>query len=314
MHEKPELWAKKKQIHKELGVRLFKPAPEGFDPMDAGARELLVYGYPARPDARLHPELHEHWKHMMSQAISIIEPQFGVLAHKGDWSHLQYGLPAGNGWSGSVVFAASGDTVTFVSGQWTVPHPIRPKPGDCICAEWVGIDGANGDPNGNNSTDILQAGTTQMVVNTVAGPRLLSFAWFEWFPANPVPITNLQVSPGDTMYCAICVYSPTEAGVHMLNVTSRVGTAFVKTAPPNNQLVGNCAEWILEAPTSSNMNLARYGDVYFDNCIAGTGAGALLPGGTGRMERMIDINGLGISVSYAENDLLIRVEYADQSP
>jgi hypothetical protein len=311
--EEPELLAHKGRIHESLGVRLFKPTPERFDPTNASARELLLHGYPARPDVQLHPTLHEQWKHMLSQPISIIEPQFGLMAHKADWSHLRYGLPAGNGWSGGIVFSAKGDTVTFVSGQWSVPHPVSPKPGDCICAEWVGIDGANGDPNGNDSYDILQAGTTQMIVTTVV-PLIFSFAWFEWFPAAPVAITNLEVSPGDTMYCAICVYSPTEAGIHMLNVTTRIGTSFVKTAPPNNQLVGNCAEWILEDPVSSNMNLARFGDVYFDNCVAGTEAGALLPGGTGRMENMYDINGHGISIPYGENDLLIRVEYADQSP
>lgn len=284
MREKPDLGVDKTQKRQLPGVRLFKRAPEGFDPIKASARELLVHGYPARPDARIHPELHEYWKHVMSQPISIIHPQFKALKHKGDWSDLRYGLPSGNGWSGSIVFAARDDTVTFVSGQWTVPHPIQPKPGDCICAQWIGIDGAPDDPNANDSYDILQTGTTQMVVDTVAGALNFSFAWFEWFPADPETITNLEVSPGDTMCATICVYSPTEAGIYLLNVTTGIGTSFVKTAPPNNQLVGNCAEWIVEDPVSSSMNLARYGDVYFDNCFAGTAAGALLFAGTGRLD------------------------------
>ena len=34
---------------KELGVRLFKQPPASFDPITAEPRELLAYGYPARP-------------------------------------------------------------------------------------------------------------------------------------------------------------------------------------------------------------------------------------------------------------------------
>jgi len=204
--------------------------------------------------------------------------------------------------------------VTFVSGQWTVPHVVAPKPGNCICATWIGIDGANDDPNGNDSYDILQAGTTQMIVTLLGAPLYLSFAWFEWYPAYPVGITNLPVSPGDIMYCAICVYSPTEAGIHLLNVTRGVLTSFAKTAPKNVQLVGNCAEWIVEDPTSSNMNLARYADVYFDNCVAGTQNGALLLAGAGSLLNMYDVNGHNISIPQAETDLLIKVQYTDASP
>ena len=48
-------------IHDALGVRLFKHPPEGFDALQAEDKELLVYGYPARPDKERHPELHATW-------------------------------------------------------------------------------------------------------------------------------------------------------------------------------------------------------------------------------------------------------------
>jgi len=93
--ERPE--GVEKRIHEALGVRLFKPAPEGFDPVEASARELLVHGFPARPDAQLHPELHEQWERIMSRPMAIIEPQFAVMKDKGHGPGHAYGLPAGNG-------------------------------------------------------------------------------------------------------------------------------------------------------------------------------------------------------------------------
>ena len=59
--------------------------------------------------------------------------------------------------------------------------------------------------------------------------------------------------------------------------------------------------------------LARFGDVYFDNCVAGTQGGKLLPGGTGRLDPMYDVHA-NIAVPSAENDWLIKVEYTDKSP
>jgi hypothetical protein len=312
--ESVEAEAEQKRIREALGVRLFTSAPEGFDPLKASARELLVHGYPGRPDVRLHPKLHQRWEDVVSRPMTVVKPRFVVTEHRGGWPHKQYGLPAGSGWAGSVHFSPKDDPVTFVSGQWTVPHIVAPKPDDCICAQWIGIDGANDAPPYWESGDILQAGTTQVIVFVGFVPVHRSFAWFEWYDGPPATIENLPVSEGDVMQCTICVYSPTEAGVHFFNMTSGVYTAFVKNAPDNVQLLGNCAEWIVEDPTSAEMTLARYGDVYFDNCVAGTQGGKLLLAGTGRLDEMYDTNGRTISMPYAENDLLIKVEYTDRSP
>jgi hypothetical protein len=301
------------QIRKMLGVGKFTPAPEGFNPMEATPRQLRAYGYPARPDAERHPRLHEQWTRVMSRPMRVIEPQFAVMKDKGHGSRQAYGLPAGNGWGGSIAFAAKGDTVTFVSGQWTVPHIAAPKFGPCMCANWIGIDGANDDPNGNDSYDILQVGTTQLIWGPFGGLPF-SFAWVEWYPELSTEITNLAVSPGDIMYCVICVYSPTEAGIHLLNVTTGIETSFPKTAPGTVELVGNCAEWVIEDIVDSNTNLGRFGDVYFDECVAGTRGGHLLTAGKGTLLPMYDRDGRNIATPYAETDLLIRIQYTDQAP
>jgi hypothetical protein len=301
------------RIHDALGVRVFKSPPEQFDPLEASDRELVLYGYPARPDREDQPDLYRRWAWIVTRPATVIEPQFAVT-NQGHAPGHKYGLPAGNGWAASIAWAPKDDAFSFVSGQWNVPNIAAPKPGNCICSAWVGIDGANDDPLGRESTDILQAGTTHMGI--AFGPAILhaSYAWFEWYPADPVTIPNFPVAAGDTMHCLICVYSPTEAFIFLLNLTSQVRTSFVKIAPKKVELTGNSAEWVVECPVSSNMNLARYGDVYFDNCLAGTQGGALRPGGTGSLLNMYDSSGHDISVVTAETETLVKIEYSDASP
>ena len=140
--ERPEVV--QQRIHDELGVRLFKPAPEGFDPVEATDRELLVHGYPARPDAKLHPELHEHWQAMVSRSLSVIEPQFAVRTDKRHGMRQSIANDTSTNWSGSVAFAKKGDEATFVIGQWTVPDVVAPGIGSFYCSTWVGIVQAAG--------------------------------------------------------------------------------------------------------------------------------------------------------------------------
>jgi len=45
--------ADRRRKYEELGVKLFALTPEDFNPIAASPRELLAYGYPARPDAVL---------------------------------------------------------------------------------------------------------------------------------------------------------------------------------------------------------------------------------------------------------------------
>jgi hypothetical protein len=126
-------------------------------------------------------------------------------------------------------------------------------------------------------------------------------------------ISNLPVSPGDVMSCLICVYSPTEAGVYMRNVTTGVGTSFIKTAPDNVQLEGNSVEWVLENPVSGWLGpLAKYGQVYFDYCMALTRDGAVIEGGQTRYSlEMHDVNGENISTAYSVGDRTITTQYTE---
>jgi hypothetical protein len=82
----------------------------------------------------------------------------------------------------------------------------------------------------------------------------------------------------------------------------------MKTAPAGTTLLGNCAEWIVEAPTVHHRQslLADYGAVYFDNCTAATTRKTTLYGGLGRPITMVQ-DGNERSVPALENRTLIKV-------
>jgi hypothetical protein len=154
--------------------------------------------------------------------------------------------------------------------------------GTFACATWIGIDGA---PVGN-STDILQAGTT----HRIDGGSHRTSAWWEWLPNPAHEITSFPVHPGDVVFCLICAPEPTGARIYLTNITTCAFTAFPVTTDGGSwELTGDSAEWILENPELSGggfAKLPRFGDVYFDDCIAGTRDSRLLFGGDDSKNRI----------------------------
>ncbi len=292
-------------LHEAFGVRLFKAPPKRFDPRMATDRELLVHGFPARPDPERHPKAYELWHQVLSRPVTVIQPQFELM------SALPAPAPtSGDGWCGSTVTAPKGDSIQFVGGVWTVPNVVAPRGQNsvCGCAEWVGIDGYD-----ELSPDIVQAGTTQLVIPVFGQLLHQTFAWFEWYPAPPVTVSNFPVSPGDVVGCVICVHTPTEVGVYMNNLTQGVLTSFIKTAPNGQQLVGNTAEWILESPVSGWLGpLCKFAVVYFDSCVAasaGRSGGRVFLGGNEHLVDMHDANGQNIAKADRVTDKLITIRY-----
>jgi hypothetical protein len=127
-----------------------------------------------------------------------------------------------------------------------------------------------------------------------------------------VAITNLPVSPGDTMYCLICVNSTTTATVYISNQSSGVSTRFTITAPSGTKLVGNSAEWIVERPTvnGSLANLSDYKVDYFDEGIAGASdIFRIVTLGSGTAVTMTGNNSAPLSVPTLETDQLMKVNW-----
>ncbi len=300
-----------RRTYEELGVRLFTPAPEGFDPIVASAGELLRYGYPDRPDPQLHPQLHARWEEMMSAPFLVIEPQFVVPrppepvpgpVRVGTSPYPATATSAN--WSGSVMYPADLDAVAAVAGQWTVPQVTEPQFGQppYACATWVGIDGYSRDPASFMPSDLVQAGTTQEV-----GQR--PFAWWQW-GKHPVNIGNLPVSTGDVIHCMLRVDSPGQVSFYLLNRTRQALVSFARTAPSTGeQVAGGVADWILEQPVGAG-SLPDYGCVIFEGCYALTAQNRLISPGTGELLTMTRADGTDESDPQVVDDYTIQVCYA----
>jgi hypothetical protein len=303
-------------ISKGFRIRTYELPPPGFNPLTAAPSLLLRYGFPTRPDAKTAPELRKRWEAAFSRPRTLITPEFHEVKGKyhgpakriGKRGHRKPGFfnianATSTNWSGSVASPPLGHTFGWIQGQWTVPNPQAPGSGEFFASEWVGIDGAG-------SNDVLQAGTETDIFNIFFNARAI-YAWWEWFPANEVAITNLPVSAGDTMYCLICGHS-TNATVYMSNESTGVWTRFGITAPKGTTLVGNSAEWIVERPTvnGSITSLADYKVEYFDEGIAGlSDVFRIVTLGSGTPVTMTGNNNAPLSVPTLETDQLMKVNW-----
>ncbi len=303
---------------KGFRVRTYEPPPAGFDPRTASPRLLLHHGFPARPDPRKTPELRKRWDRAFARPRTWITPVFREVKGKTHGpartararaiGRRPRGLSnaTSSNWSGSVAFPPAHRTFGWIEGQWTVPNPHAPAGGSYYASEWVGIDGWG-------SGDVLQAGTETEVVEILWFTSTQVYAWWEWFPTGEVAISNLPVSPGDVMYCLICVNSATTATVYISNQSTLVTTSFSITAPKGTSLAGNSAEWIVERPTINGAvaSLSDYKSVYFDEGIAGLRGApfAIVTLGSGSMVTMTGNNNASLSVPTAETDQLMKVDW-----
>lgn len=297
------------------------PLPEGFDPLKATDRQLTAHRIPRRPDADKEPHLRALWDRTVSRTQLLIVPEF---EHRENIKHgparTASGRPvsarptnarvsnatSGN-WSGAAKFSPAGKPYGFVGGQWTVPSPNSTTDGVFYASEWVGIDGWN-------SSDVLQAGTETQITKVLFITARQVYAWWEWFPAGEVAISNLPVSAGDVMYCLICADTPRHATMYFSNQSQGVGTQFEVTAPARTNLTGNVAEWIVERPNvnGSVANLTDYAACYFDECIAG-GSGNIDNLNGASLITMTGGGGAKLSEPAQENDRVVKVNWRKSS-
>ena len=306
---------------KGFRIRGLGPLPAGFNPLTATPRQLAAYRLPTRPDAKKEPQLRALWDNTIARTSLWIMPEFEHHEHITHGpARGASGRPMGsravsaavsnatsNNWSGAAVFSPAGKPYGFVGGQWTVPSPNTLTDGAYYASEWVGIDGWN-------SSDVLQAGTETQITKVLFITIKQVYAWWEWFPAGEVKISNLPVTAGDVMYCLICADTTTHATVYFSNQSQGVGTRFEITPPQGTRLTGNVAEWIVERPTvgGSVANLTDYAACYFDECIAG---------GSGRVDNLsgaslITMTGTGgatLSSPTKENDNVVKLNWRKSS-
>jgi MBG domain (YGX type)/Bacterial Ig-like domain (group 3)/MBG domain len=195
-------------------------------------------------------------------------------------------------WSGYVAEATplKTDSVEAVSGTWTVPS-VAPSTTGAV-AEWVGIDGYNGDT-------VEQIGTEEYYDNYTH--NTFAYAWWEMYSTgakqpqqdlfNASTNTGLLVRSGDSMTASVQdITSGNDAGDFVLSIVdSTTGQSF--STPPmassptqSPTALDDEAEWIVEAPSTTISGvtsvdpLANFGSVTF------TGASATIDGVTGPID------------------------------
>jgi len=304
-----------------LSIRTYDPPPDGFDPLTAPESLLVHHGYATRPDPQAEPALFGLWKQFFaSSKLTYLVPEFRVvegLVHGPGKRVEDQATGTSSIWSGSVLQAGSGNSFRWIEGRWTVPNPYpSTNSGWDYCSQWVGIDGWG-------SGDVLQAGTETdaQQVGTVTQRNI--YAWWEWYPADTIVVSDIPVAAGDVFWCLICATSATTGSIFLRNVSSGASTWFTVNAPSNVQLAGDSAEWVVERPSfKENGNLvpttlADFSLVYFDEgqALTVTGApgstagGAVANVGTGELITMIGANNQILSRPVAEGPQSLEVDW-----
>jgi hypothetical protein len=130
-----------------------------------------------------------------------------------------------------------------------VPNVYPPIPNqEFWSGVWIGLDGYLG----AGSNLVVQAGVGQTVSETGGAISRTVNLWYEWFPNNPVTITNVSVSPGDFVVMVISTSGPgsTTATLSFTNQSNGESTSVMFSAPTGSPLVGATAEWIVGGPVS----------------------------------------------------------------
>lgn len=290
--------------------------PARFDPRSASSVELRRYGLPQRPDASIRPELAALWDEIFSHELTYITPTFEPV------EALLPGIeprgPFGQElvtvthpfWSGCVVHAPSGQTFTWVVGQWNVPdvQPPTTGQGKWYSFAWIGIDGSTA---ADGTSDVTQIGTVQYVSSDGDGNVSTScYAVFEWWPNTWTAINNFPVNSGDTVIGLICLESTTDAWANLLNVTTGVHVSVDFSAPASRSSQENQIEWVMEHPdvTGESAELPNFGEIYFDSAMGGRGLDFLADAGTDTVINMVE-NNVTVATTTVETPTLIKITY-----
>ena len=233
-------------------------------------RELLRLGYPLPPDPKLSPEGYRLWLRAVTQPGVRVDPglvQNPYVRH--DYGHSRSGTSTSDNWSG-VELRGSGGPFAWVSSWWIVPSVTGESNTQTNSSTWVGIDG-------DNTTDLAQAGTEQDAFGVGNSVVTTYQAWTELLPNQPTKsvLTGLAIHPGDQVFVEVWIGSAgggpslTAPSPFMVvcaeNLTTSGGACFNYTPLAGTVVGGSEAEWIMERPSEcdsrgANCTLAELAD------------------------------------------------------
>ncbi len=301
---------KRMELEGGLEIVTFGP-PKDFDPLTAAAGDLEKNGFPSFPDSAHHRERFKRVFGQLKNKFHYIQPTMRVNKEKVHGPRAKRptdGTETSTNWSGAVVYAPAGQSFSWVQGDWIVPNVDAPTENEWYyCASWIGIDG-------DGSGDVFQAGVECDVYRSGSTITRNIYPWWEWYPTPEVQITNLPMNPGDMVTMLLCSAQgagSTKGTVFFTNRTTGASTSVALTAPGTTKLVGNSAEWIVEAPTvgGAQSALADYGEVFFSVCEAVTNKSTTVNGGTGN-----NINLGSVSQGNLITPTIVQCLYAGGAP
>ncbi len=285
------------------GVFDVPPPPPGFDPRTATAEEFRRTGMRWRRSlANRNPILRGLWERATARRYApAVETD--STRHMPLRARRLKGSPDDDdyNWAGPIIGTGNW---TGVIGSWVVPTLSQPaQPPTTLnysngehftgwwLSTWVGLDGYLG----VGSNDCLQIGVTQQIDTE---NKQYAWAWYEWWLAdasneliqnysyiNPITITGLDVSPGDTIMATVAYVGSMAGQVSLFNLGKETGN-YVESpanyihkvlAPPTGaNFNGRSAEWIAECPGGGEsglfgqppLSLAAFTPINFTGAVA----------------------------------------------
>jgi len=262
--------------------------PHGFDVTRASDAQLVALGYPRRPDAHLSPQAYLIWRKLVTTPGAYVDPGVVVTprvhgpvrnlrrraAHRSIFSGATtYGATTPN-WSG-VVATNTPAAFSDVVGQWSVPGvSTNGNLGAGYSSAWVGIDGFG-------TGDVVQDGTESDAFDDYFFSYASYYAWYEFYPDYAHALSNVPVSPGDSVFAISTTYVDNNGYVngsyYFYDVSAGTGTVASELIPAGAPYSGSSAEWIVERPTVGGglSPMPDYGSAQISSTFAQTTDGDL---------------------------------------
>lgn len=278
----------KKQESTIKGLRVFPPAPEGFDALTATKRDLIRHGLPERPDVRAQPGMAALWERHARRYRDFqhlpAAPSLVDAPVKSTGGVLPIGLYPGEHCGYEL---GSDDPFVLLSGTWTVPNlsyrPAQLPPVRFRTFFSLGFL----DVHVEMTVDI--AGNVTAAIG-IAGAQVA-----------------LPVRAGDAITATLCL-QPTPLGTAFYGLANETTSQTVNVTwdshyPPAVTIAAGISRGDARYPFNP---LAGFGVVYFDEIAAFTTNGTRHIT-DGVATSMVDSNGATLAVPIKLNDYAFKI-------
>jgi hypothetical protein len=274
-------------VSDKKAVRVFPPAPAGFDATAATKKDLVRHGIPLRPDPKRQPGLAAVWDQHVRRYRDFehLEAKF-IPADVTPEPAPAFGLFPGE--ACGYELTSFGAPIAMFSGTWTVPNLNHsPTPVDPVFFRtFFGLGFL--DVHVEMTVDAAQNVTSLIRIHT--GDQLA-----------------LPVSPGDTINAILCLQTNAAgtAFYFLANETTSQTVNFnIDTGfPPAVTINAGISRGQLGAPFNP---LARFGTVYFDELVAFTTNGTRFLT-DGAATTMVDSSGATLAQPFRLNEHAFKI-------